>query len=113
IDWDETHNMHKATLALSEARAGRNFAERGEIAGTNGIGASGVNFCSQYFRVIVHQNGKKFEQEFLECDAFEDELRIGKPKIREIKTDKTGTRIEWKLSSQVFNDFTLPEQFIK
>lgn len=113
IDWDETHQMHKATLALSELMAGRNFDERTNTAGMNGIGASGVNFCSEYFHVDIHRDGKRFQQKFQEGnEIFGDLLQVGQPKITS-KQGKSGTKITFKLSQHVFKDVTLPEQFLK
>lgn len=112
ISWDEAHGCHLATLVMTEARAGRNFEERGEVAGTNGIGASVVNFCSEYFRMDIHKDGDRFQQEFTEGNVvLGDELQIGKPKITKNKT-KTGTKISFRLSGEVFPDLTLPEPFI-
>lgn len=113
IDWDADHNMHKVTLALSELMSGRNFDERTNTAGMNGIGASGVNFCSEYFHVDIHRDGLRFQQKFSEGNAvFGDALQIGKPKIT-TKQAKSGTCITFKLSPHVFKDVTLPEQFLK
>lgn len=112
-EWDDEHQCHKATLALSETMAGRNFEERGETAGVNGIGASGVNFCSDYFIMDIHHNGERFQQEFKEGNSvFGDELQISKPKITK-KTGKSGTKITFRLSDAVFPDLTLPEDFIR
>lgn len=110
IEYDEKEQMHKATLALTHARAGRNFEERGNVAGTNGIGASIVNFCSEYFRMTINRDGTKFYQKFSEG---KDALKIEEPSIRTITSERTGTKIEWKLSSKVFEDTTLPEKFIR
>jgi DNA gyrase/topoisomerase IV subunit B len=113
IDWDEQHNMHKVTLALSELMAGRNFEERGNTAGMNGIGASGVNYCSEYFVVDVHRDGKRFLQRFEEGnEIFGDALQVHAPKITS-KQGKSGTKITFKLSATVFKDLTLPEPFLK
>lgn len=113
IDWDEQHNMHKVTLALSELMAGRNFEERGNTAGMNGIGASGVNYCSEYFVVDVHRDGKRFLQRFEEGnEIFGDALQVHAPKITN-KQSKSGTSITFKLSGTVFKDLTLPESFLK
>jgi DNA gyrase/topoisomerase IV subunit B len=113
IDWDETNQMHKATLALSELMAGRNFDERTNTAGMNGIGASGVNFCSEYFLVDIHRDGQRFQQKFEEGnEIFGDALQVGKPKITS-KQGKSGTRITFKLSPTVFKDLTLPLEFLK
>lgn len=113
IDWDESENCHKATLVLSNARAGRNFGERQEVAGTNGIGGSGVNFVSEWFKVEIIRDGKKFNQEFSEGNAVMDELIIKKPILKKTSITKTGTTIEFKLSKEVFKDMVLPEEFIK
>jgi DNA gyrase/topoisomerase IV subunit B len=112
IDWDEEHKCHKATLALSEIMAGRNFGERGETAGVNGIGASGVNFCSKWFHVDIWRDGKHFHQKFEEGDAFAQGLQIHKPKISNAAADKHGTRVHFNLSTEVFSDTTLPTEFV-
>lgn len=112
IDWDDEHHMYKATLALSELMSGRNFDSRVNTAGMNGIGASGVNFCSEYFNVDIHRDDKHFIQTFREGSEMFDELQISKPKISK-KLGKTGTKITFKLSNTVFSDLTLPEKFVK
>ena len=112
--WDEEHKIHAATLALSHARAGRNFEVRGEVAGTNGIGAAGVNFCSEYFKLTIHRDGKKFTQVFTEGnEALGEELVASEPKIIEKKADVTGTKVVFRLSPKVFVDTTLPLEFVR
>jgi DNA gyrase subunit B len=112
IDWDEEHQMHKATLALSELMAGRNFDNRNNTAGMNGIGASGVNFCSEYFNVEIHRDGKKFIQNFSEGSELLPELQKTEPKITK-KTGQSGTKINFKLSKTVFKNLNLTEKFVK
>jgi DNA gyrase/topoisomerase IV subunit B len=110
IDWDDAEEMHKATLVMTHARAGRNFGERQEVAGTNGIGASAVNFCSEFFTLTVFRDGQKFTQRFVEGDT---QLKIDPPHIRKLKSDYTGTAITFRLSRKVFPAYELPIQFIK
>jgi len=113
IDWDEEHQCHKATLALSELMSGRNFDERTNTAGMNGIGASGVNFCSEWFRVDITRDGQRFQQSFAEGDEiFGDALQKGTPKITK-KAGRSGTTISWKLSQRVFSQMTLPSEFVR
>lgn len=112
IDWDDDHHMYKATLALSELMSGRNFDTRNNTAGMNGIGASGVNFCSEYFKVDIHRDNMYFTQTFHEGSEMFDELQISKAKLSK-KSGKTGTKITFKLSKVVFSDLTLPEKFVK
>ena len=113
IDWDDEHKMHKATLALSELMAGRNFDNRENTAGMNGIGASGVNYCSEYFHVDIRRDGKRFQQTFREGnELFGDVLQIIEPKITKY-SGPSGTKISFKLSKSVFKDMTLPLEFVK
>lgn len=109
IDFSEEHQTYMATMALSQARAGRNFEQRGQVAGTNGIGASGVNFCSEYFTLEVERDGKYFKQEFLEG---KDDLVIKPAVVKTKATAKNGTKIQFKLSPKVFKDLTLPVSFL-
>lgn len=109
FDYSEEHQCHFATLALSRARAGRNFKERGRVAGTNGIGGTGVNFCSSSFKLEIERGGEKFTQTFTESDT---ELVIGKPVIKS-GAKNTGTKITFTLSKKVFKNLQLPEFFIR
>lgn len=112
IDWDEDYQMYKATLALSELMSGRNFDERGETAGVNGIGASGVNFCSESFKLEIHRDGKYFCQLFEEGNKLiDDSLVVKSPTIKNKKSN-SGTKITFTLSKEVFKDRTLPESFV-
>jgi len=106
---DPKYKQHLATMVMSSARAGRNFGERGEVAGTNGIGASCVTFCSEFLKLEIWREKKSFTQKFREGKA---RLIIEEPSIKRIKSDKTGTKITFKLSSKVFNDVSLPEEFL-
>jgi len=114
IDWDADEKMHKATIALTQARAGRNFGTREEVRGTNGIGASVVVNCSEYFEITVHRDGQRFQQGFREgSEVFGDELDIREPKITKASGDKTGTQVRFKLSKTVFKNIKLPLAFIQ
>ena len=109
IEWSEEHQNYAATILLSEMMSGRNFiAERGETRGLNGIGAKGVNYCSEWFKVEVTRSKKQFTQTFHE----DTDLRIDEPIIRPTASRKTGTKITCKLSSKVFPDRRLPASFI-
>jgi DNA gyrase/topoisomerase IV subunit B len=112
IDWDENENMHKATLALTQARAGRNFGERQEVRGTNGIGASVVVSCSKEFHIDIVRGGKRFQQTFREGTEILPELDIGDPKITN-NAGKTGTTVNFTLSTKVFPKAKIPLSFVK
>jgi len=120
IDYDKEQKVHKATIALSRARAGRNFQSRGDVAGTNGLGIACTNFCSEFFKVEIVRDGKKFIQEFNEGNfTVDNNITIKEPKITP-STAKSGTKITFKPSKYVFekvpelkDNFILPEEFIK
>lgn len=109
IDWSDEYKQYLATLVLSEPRSGRNFRIREEVAGTNGIGCSATNYCSEWLKLEVWRDGKSFVQKFKEG---EKKLIFRKPTIKDIKSGKVGTKISFKLSSIVFTDLTLPLEFV-
>jgi hypothetical protein len=109
INFDEEEQQYAATVLLTETKAGRNFEERGNSRGMNGIGASVVNYACAYFNVEINRDGKTFTQRFVES---EDTLVMEDPMIVPSDTKKTGTRIDFKLSSRVFKSMLLPERFV-
>ena len=111
IDYDSNENMHKATMAMTMARAGRNFGERQEVRGTNGIGASTVVNCSEWVQLEIHRDGKKFYQEFSEGSELFPELQIKEPKITK-SSGKNGTAVKFKLSREVFKSPKLSIDFV-
>ena len=113
IDWDEGERMHKATMALTQARTGRNFGERGEVRGTNGIGSSIVVNCSREFRVEIHRDNQRFQQRFQEGTEILPELSIGEPTINRVTGGRSGTLVEFELSPTVFPHLTLPTAFVQ
>lgn len=121
IDFSKEEGIHIATMALSQARAGRNFQDRGEVAGTNGLGAACTNFCSEWFTLEILRDKKKFVQEFHEGNILiDDVLTIKKPKISAAAGKNTGTKITFKPSKYVFetvpgleHNLILPEEFVK
>lgn len=110
ITFSTEHNTYMATMALSQARAGRNFQKRGQVAGTNGIGASGVNFCSEYFNLEVERDGQYFLQKFREGT---DSLIVEDAILKKKAGAKNGTKVTFKLSPKVFKDMTLPLDFLR
>lgn len=118
IVFDEQHKQYQATMALTETKAGRNFEDnRGATRGLNGVGGSIVNFCSEYFQMDIHRDGKHFSQRFHEGDGSKTaQLVIDAPIILPVKPKfkgETGTSIKFKLSPKVFHDLRLPESFIR
>ncbi len=113
IEFDAAHKQYLATMVLTEPRAGRNFDERGEVAGVNGIGAAATAITSEWFKVEINRDNKKFKQLFREGLPGAKQIDITKPKITEVKSDKTGTHIEFLPSKEVFKSRILPEEFVR
>ena len=115
IIFDKTHKQYSATMALTETKAGRNFSDdRGATRGLNGVGASIVNFCSEWFQADIHRESKHFAQSFNEGDGSKfSNLVIEEPIILPVKTKFTGTKISFKLSPKVFQHRLLPLCFIE
>lgn len=111
ISIDAETGKHMATIALCETRAGRNFNDdtRGTTRGLNGVGASIVNMTAEKFKVEIHRDGKKFIQTFSQGD----EHVVNDPKIAPSTSGKTGTKITFTPSKEVFRHLILPEDFIK
>ncbi len=103
-----------ASILLGEARAGRNFNERGTVAGVNGLGAAIVNFISEYFVLDVWRDGRKFHQKWTEGVYRKQEIhKTDGPRITRGSATKTGTRIRFKPSARVFPNMTLPIRFVE
>lgn len=112
ITFDKQENQYLATMVLTEPRAGRNFDERGEVAGVNGIGSAAVSNTSEVFEVEIIRDGKKFKQTFREgLDG--KSLDITTPKITSTKSERTGTYISFHPSKEVYLHRILPERFVK
>lgn len=110
ISFDKKHKQYAATMAVSETKAGRNFGERGATRGLNGVGASIVNFTSEYFTVDINRDGQHFNQRFHEGP---NDLVIESPIILPTRSKATGTQIEFRLSSKVYKHLILPVDFVK
>lgn len=111
IDYDKGEKAHAATVLMSNTMAGRNFEERGNERGMNGIGASVTNFVSEFFTLDITRDGKHFNQRFTEGKG--EKLAIEDPIITPSVTDATGTKVTFKLSNKVFPKLFLPEGFMR
>lgn len=111
INFDAEEKNYAATVLLSETKAGRNFDDRGNSRGMNGIGASVVNFCSEWFQLDIWREKKHFSQRFTEGDG--NALVIEDPIILPSNSKTSGTKVSFKLSKTVFKRCDLPEDFVK
>lgn len=65
--------------------------------GLHGVGASVVNALSEYLRVEIHQNGKKYEQEYQRGNRLYRLREIG-------ETEDHGTRVTFKADIEIFKE---------
>lgn len=114
---DERTDLGKgpaASILLGEARAGRNFDIRGQVAGTNGLGAACTNFTSEWFKLDVWQEGKHLSQTWTEGTYRKKSIhKTTGPSIKTGAKGKSGTRISFKPSNLVFPTLLLPEILIR
>lgn len=111
FDYDPEKDEHIATMVLTRPRTGRNFEERGNVAGTNGIGSKATSNTAEYMNVAV-SNGKELFRQRFEEDLDGDQLKILDPMIFPTK-EKSGTYIEYSPSKSVYHTLTLPLGFVK
>lgn len=101
-----------ASILMGEARAGRNFDERGTVAGLNGIGASIVNFTSEYFELVVNRDGKKLTQVWTEGTYRKKDIhKTDGPVITKAKGN--GTSVTFIPSRKVWSERALPLDFLR
>lgn len=104
--------LDQIEMVFTKLRAGSNFGERETVVGTNGIGASAVNFVSSHFKVDVWGNGIHYVQEYEEDNFNGEEIIIKNPRQSPI-TRGSGTKVQFTPSSTVFKNMVLPESLVK
>lgn len=109
-----------ASILLARAFSGDNFdADRVSMASMNGVGASMVNFTSEYFELQVYGRrasdgtNKKFFQRWEEgVYAGKPIHRTKGPAISRGSKTKHGTKITFRPSAKVYPDMELPAEFV-
>lgn len=119
---DEIKSVGKgpaASIMLARAFSGDNFDDdRASMAGMNGVGASMVNFTSEYFELEVYgkvKSGphKKFTQRWDEGVYGGKPIHKTKgPHVIRGSKSKSGTKITFKPSAKVYAKMELPEEFV-
>lgn len=109
IDMHET-GKHTPEVVFGSLRSGRNFKnERSTgVIGVNGVGSSCTNYCSSYFHVNIHRDGKQYQQEFSD-----GALKVTKPSIKPSESPDTGTTISFQLDDKVFKKTSLPDELMQ
>jgi len=106
----KTDDTPMATAVLTRTMMGRNFRERKQVGGQNGMGVAISVYCSKWSKVEIRRDKKLFTQSFAEHDI---ELMIEFPKTKKDKNVTTGTKITVSPSEKVFHGgLIMPEQFL-
>lgn len=104
VKFVEKENEYIPTIVFTHMKSGRNFGQRRDVSGTNGIGACVVNFCSKFMELKTVHDGVRFHQKFREGLVTED-LITEKPSIRKVSAKNSGTQVVFKLSERVFRNY--------
>lgn len=103
-----------ASYMMSNPRSGRNFDDRGNVAGVNGLGAAIVNFTSEWFVLDIWRDEKRFHQRWTEGTYKKADIhKTDGPSINKGAKGKTGTRVKFKPSAKVWKKMMLPLDFIE
>ena len=100
VSLNKEYNMPQVQLALASLHAGGKFSIGGHMsttAGLNGVGSSCVNAVSLYFNATVYRDGYEW------TIGFEKGLLV-KPLKKGKKTKRTGTKIEYCLDNEIYNE---------
>lgn len=110
--------LDKVQLVFTSMFSGRNFRDRGEVAGQNGVGAAVAAFTSNIFEVEVWRDNKHLIQKFSEntkdkSDFGPSEIIIHEPILKDYKGKNVGTQVKLIPSSIVYKHRILPEKYLK
>lgn len=111
FDFDKVEKMHVATMVLTQPRTGRNFDERANVAGANGIGAKATSNTAEWMDVEILRDGEEFSQRYEETKG--SSLKISEPSIIPVSGKVTGTKITYSPSKKVYTTLNLPLEFVK
>ena len=103
-----------ASYMMSNPRSGRNFDERGTVAGVNGLGAAIVNFTSETFDLQVWRDTTHFRQSWSEGVYSKVDIhKTNGPTTEPYHDGFTGTQVSFRPSRKVWPIMELPLEFIE
>lgn len=110
MGWNEKEQRWNWDLVYNELYAGGKYKEDGNYkfsVGLNGLGATAVQYVSEYFEVTSRRDKKyfmRFEKGYSVIELDVQPLNNG---------EHTGTEIIWKIDNEVFPDIEIPFSMIQ
>ena len=117
VDIHPTQKKSGVEVVFTQLHAGGKFNNNnyGYSGGLHGVGASVTNALSEWLKVTVNKNGKKYFMEFESKPDAKGKIKCGIPlaPLKEIgKSSTTGTKIQFMPDSRVFGDARLDYKII-
>lgn len=109
MGWNEREGRFNWDLIYNEMYAGGkyNTDDYTFSLGLNGLGATSVQYVSEYFNVISYKDGFAYSKSFVKGAPTADAM------VTEPTSEPSGTYIKWKLDNEVFPDTKFTFQMFK
>lgn len=108
MDWNANENCYNWQLVFDELYAGGKYddSEYKFSLGLNGLGATAVQYTSDFMEVVVHRDGKEYAMSFKKGKA------DGEMSVKNAPDAPTGTYIRWKPDDEVFTSTNITFKMI-
>ena len=106
VDWNQNAGRYNWEILFCELHTGGQY--RNSVDANQGLGLNGVcatQYASEYMNVWISRDGYDYTLHF------ERGENIGGLMKKESSRNKTGSRIQWRLDREVFNDIDIPLEY--
>lgn len=118
VDMHPTQKKSGVEIVFTRLHAGGKFNNKnyGYSGGLHGVGASVTNALSEWLKVTVNRNGKKYFMQFNTIENKNGKIKCGVPvcPLKEMGNSKgSGTIVQFNPDKKVFNDVHFEPKMIK